>query len=45
MKISIVFKGRIKALAIVSDTEASEGLCGGAACIACLIRPVENKKF
>ncbi|NCC74053.1 MAG: hypothetical protein EOM06_11710 [Sphingobacteriia bacterium] len=29
----------------VSNTEASEGLCAGAAYIAQTIRPVENKKF
>jgi hypothetical protein len=45
MKILIVFKGRIKALAAESDTEASDGLCGGAACVAWLIQTVENKKF
>jgi hypothetical protein len=45
MKISIVFKGRIKELVFASDTEACAGLCGGAACVAWLIQPVENKKF
>jgi len=45
MKISLVFKGRINALGIVSDTEASVGPGNGAACVACLIQPVENKKF
>jgi hypothetical protein len=45
MKILIVFKGRINALAAVSDTEASAGFCDGAACVACLIPSVENKKF
>ena len=45
MKISLVFKGRINAQEIVSDTEASVGPRGGAACIACLIQPVENEKF
>jgi len=29
----------------VSNTEACEGLCAGAACIASAIRPVENQKF
>jgi len=29
----------------VSNTEACEGMCAGAACIASAIRPVENRKF
>jgi hypothetical protein len=45
MKISIVFKEKIKALAIVSDTEASADFCDGTACIVCLIYYVGNKKF
>jgi len=39
------FQRRIPARGIVSNTEARAGLCGGAACIAWGIRPVENKKF
>jgi len=39
------FQRRIPAEGIVSNTEARAGWCGGAACIAWGIRPVENKKF
>jgi hypothetical protein len=34
IKIPQIFKGRIPGLAFVSNTEASVGLCGCAACIA-----------
>jgi len=39
------FQRRIPAGAFLSNTEAREGQCRGAACIAWGIRPVENKKF
>jgi hypothetical protein len=45
MKNLPVFKGRINAMAVASNTEASEGNCVGAACIAWLIQPVENQNF
>jgi hypothetical protein len=45
MKISLVFEGRINAMDNVSDTEASVGPGSGAACVACLIQSVENKKY
>jgi hypothetical protein len=45
MKISVVFKGRLIALALESDTVAKAGLCAGAACIAWMSQTVENRKF
>ncbi len=45
MKISVVFKGRLIAVAFGSDTEAQAGLCDGAACIAWMSQTVENWKF
>jgi hypothetical protein len=45
IKISVVFEGRLIGGAFESDTEASVGRCDGAACIAWISRPVENRKF
>ncbi len=45
MKITVVFEGRLIAVAFGSDTEAKAGLWVGAACIAWMSQTVENRKF